>query len=213
MKNIYLIVLLLFCFVSCKTTQKITQTHVNEKELYHEPFKKVCVLAMVANPDLKDRIESRIVKSFESHGMEAIASREIIENKLISLKNVDKQHLDSILTAAGCDALFTVSVVDTKKESIYVRNDSDSKTPNFSYVYYNDYQSYFSYRNSEMNHDSKVLQESTYVIESIMYDVKTNHYVWSVQSEALQPSSVKSWVRSYSKQMVEQLHEMVNFQE
>lgn len=213
MKKIWIILFALVGLISCQSTQEITGAHVNQAALNHKAFNKVCVLALLPKEDLKYKVETQVVKAMKHHGTNAVSSIDVMPNKVTSLKSIKVQVLDSVLTASNCDALFIVSLLDTKSESKYIRNKGKGSTPNFSYKYYDNYQSYYSYRNSEMNHEGTIIEETTYVIESVMYDVEANQYVWSVQSDALQPSSIKSWMRSYSKLMVEKLDEMVHFQE
>lgn len=213
MNKLYLLLFVVFSLAACKTTQEITGTQVNEKALKHEPFNKVCVLALAKQQDLKDRIESKMVKAMERYDINAVASNDIMENQLTSLDKMDAQFVDSILTASGCDALFAMSLVDAKREAKYVRDTDQAKVPEFSYKYYDNYQSYFSYRNSEMMEQGNVFEETTYIVESIMYNVKTKERVWSIRSEALQPSSIKSWIRGYSKLIAAELDEKVGFKQ
>lgn len=203
--------LVVVVLTACGTSQEITKAHVNEEALKHEAFEKVCVLALVSNPDTKGRIEKQVVKHMKKRGIHAVPSHAIAPNQLTSLKSANIQTLDSILDSSACDALFTVSLLDAKSEAKYVRDEYGEKMPNFSYKYYNNYQSYYSYRNAELNSAPLLVEETSYLIESVLYDVEANCYVWSVQSSTLQPSSVKSWVKGYSKLLVEELHHTVGF--
>ncbi|MFV0366085.1 MAG: hypothetical protein ACK5JS_06220 [Mangrovibacterium sp.] len=209
MKKIYILLFLIGSFVGCKTTQEITKTDVNEKALNHKAFEKVCVLALMHDTGMKEKVEKRMVKALKKHDMNVVASADIAPNKLKSLRGVSVQVLDSILNDSGCDALFTVSLLDTKSESKYIHNDETiGTTAKFSYVYYGDYRSYYSYRNSAEHQAASVLEQTSYIIESVMYDVKSSQYVWSVQSDALQPVSIKSWVRGYAKLIEEKISEI-----
>ncbi|MFV0555141.1 MAG: hypothetical protein ACK5LR_10630 [Mangrovibacterium sp.] len=213
MRKITFILLIALSFTACKSVQEITKAHVNEAALNHKTFEKVCVLAMMPDTDMKERLEKRMVKALNKKGINSVASAEIAPNKLKSLRGVSVEMLDSILKESGCDALYTISLLDTKTESKFIHNTETIGTAaKFSFIYYEDYQSFYSYRNSAEHQGDGMQEQTTYVVESVLYDVKTNQYVWSVQSEAIQPASIKSWMRTYSDQMVEKLHEMVGFE-
>ena len=49
------------------------------------------------------------------------------------------------------------------------------------------------------------VEDQTYFIESNLYDVETGDIVWSVQSEAFNPSKLETLARNYADLLVSQL--------
>ncbi len=212
MKNLiiacWLISATVIMFSSCNTSQRITHSYVNEKTINHEPYNNIAVLVLTSNEDVKEKIEKQMVAQIKKNKVNAIGSMQIIPNHLSSLKDVDKEKFAAYLKEANCDALVTVAVKDIKSEDKYINTGASEYMPGFSYIYYNDYQSYYQYRNAEMQNEGQFVQETTYYFESNLFDLTSKAMVWSVQTEAVEPSSLKSWFKGYSKIMVEELKEI-----
>ncbi|WP_163714679.1 hypothetical protein [Mangrovibacterium lignilyticum] len=192
---------------SCSPTQKITSSWVDRDALPEDSYKKVCVLAIIPKEEMRNKVEEHIVKFIKKRKLDAVKSLDILPDSLAGYRKINKTELAALLEKTGCDGLMTISLLDIKTEDRYTPGSKTVYTPPFSYLYYNDYQSYFSYRNSQTSQPGYMTKETTYYFESNFYDVGSKALLWSFQSDAFAPTDFDTWFSEYSKIMMKELRE------
>jgi len=70
---------------------------------------------------------------------------------------------------------------------------------------YGSYYGYYNHYYPQVYSPGYYATDKTYYIESNFYDMASDELLWSIQSEANNPSSVESWFNEYSYQLIDEL--------
>ncbi len=189
----------------CSSSQKITSSWVNTPELSGQPYRNICVVAITPNKKVKGIVEEDMVRFIEKRGGKAVKSIDIFPTTLSDDKQKNKEILLKVLKDAGCDGVLTVTRLDVKTEARYVPGSPTVYAPSYKYRYYANYHDYYNYRMPEVSASGYLTRETTYFLESNFYDLKSEKILWSIQSDAFDPTSVDDWFKGYSKLLVKQL--------
>ena len=178
MKNVLsLLALLSLVFLSsCSPSMKITGNWMNKDMMGKGNYKKIFLFVIASDMGAKQSVENAQAKAAAAEGITTVKSYEVFGPNFLAQKPTNEQIMAKI-RETGCDAVFTSALVDVKSETRYVPG-----TTNYAYT-----------------------EDQTYFIESNLYDVKTEEIVWSVQSEAYNPTNVDNVARTYSALLFEKL--------
>ncbi len=209
MKNSILALMLLLVVAACTPMEKITDSYVNREALPQEAFQKVCVLAIVRNPDSRIKAEEMMANYINSRktAVSAVTSSSIIPEELASEGFIPKEKLQEIFEAAGCDAALTIVLKDIKVESRYNPESNQAYAPAFSYTYYDNYYRYYTFQNAADQQHNDVESSKTYFVETNLYNLENEKMIWSIQSESINPDSFDSMFRGYAKLLTKELKE------
>lgn len=199
------VLLVLGLLTGCSSSQKITSSWVNTPELSGDSYHNICVVAITPNKKVKEVVEQDMVRFIEKQGGKAVKSSDIFPATLSDDKQKNKEILLKVLKDAGCDGVMTVTRLDVKTEERYVPGSPTVYAPSFKYRYYANYHDYFNYRMPEVSASGYLTRETTYFLESNFYDLKSENILWSIQSNAFDPTSIDDWFKGYSKLLVKQL--------
>jgi hypothetical protein len=197
------IVLSAFLVTGCGPSLKVTGSWVNEAARTHGKYQKVFLLAMTSNLSARQAVEDAQAKACEANGIRTVKSYTVITPDMIN-RGVDKDMIAQLVEQSGCDAVFTSALIDSKSETRYVPG-STYYQPYPSYGYYGNFGMYYNYHGSYVYDPGYYVEDQTYFIESNLYDVSTGDIMWSVQSEAYNPSNLKSLAQTYSAVLVDKL--------
>ena len=110
---------------------------------------------------------------------------------------------DAILKKAkelGCDAVFTIAIMDVKSESHYEPG-TVQYSPGSSYGYYNSFPNYYDNRYDTYQTPGYYVNNRTYYLESNIFDVEQLRLVCSMQSQTYNPDNLKSLSAAYAKEL------------
>jgi hypothetical protein len=74
-----------------------------------------------------------------------------------------------------------------------------------NYGYYGNYYSYYNYYSPAMSSPSYYSVDKTFYLETNAYDIGSDKLVWSIQSEAKNPTDIASWFKTYSYLIINQI--------
>jgi hypothetical protein len=117
-------------------------------------------------------------------------------------KEFNRDQLKDALAKAGCDAVLTLALLDTKTVETY--HPGTAYTP-MSYGYYGSFYGYYDYYYPVVYTDSYYSTDKTYYLETNLYDLASDKLIWSVQSQAENPKDLEEWFKSYSQLMMDHL--------
>jgi len=180
---------------NCGPSQKITGSWADPDAKTMGPYKKVFVIVMSQDPDMNYNIESQIASTLKSRGFEVVRSNDIFPPKFSVTRDFSREELVASIKRTGCDAVFTLALLDTKKVESY--NPGAVYYP-VNYGYYGNYYGYYSHYYPQMYTPGYYSVERTYYLETNLYDVESTKLLWSVQSEAHNPSGINDWFKKYS---------------
>ncbi len=102
----------------------------------------------------------------------------------------------------GCDAVFVIAVLDVQSVETY--NPGSAYYP-MSYGMYGSYYGYYNHYYPQVYSPGYYSTDKTYYIETNFYDVASDQLLFSIQSEAYNPSSLDSWFKEYSYNLIKEL--------
>lgn len=210
-KSPYLLTLFLFsAIVSCGPSQKVTSSWLNPEVKVRPNYKKIFIAAMVQNPSYKGIIEQDLARAAQSMGLQYLKSSELFQPNFTSNNvPVDKSVILEKVRQAGCDAIFTVALVDKNSETRYVPG-TTTYTPYAGYGGYG-FGGYYGYMYPAMySTPGYYTTDKTYFMEAHVFDAATENMVWAAQSEAYNPSKVSSFSREYSEILMQRMKRDMN---
>lgn len=224
MKNLSYVLLLLslMYLTSCGTSQEITATWLNKERKSTNPtYQKVFIAVLTANMEAKTVLENDLSQAATAHGITNLKSTDIFPP---NMKNVDTTMLIQKIKEKGCDAIFTVAMINSKSETRYVPGTTTtSYTPSYGYsnggTYYNGgYGSYngyggyyanpyvyYNYMETTTTTEGYYTTDETYFLEGNLFDAATNELLYSVQSKVFNPSDVATESAVYTKMVLDRM--------
>ncbi|MBQ0752727.1 MAG: hypothetical protein KBT87_00445 [Gammaproteobacteria bacterium] len=187
----------------CASTTQLVS--VEKSDDAKAPYKKVMVLAITDNGQIRQVIEQGLAAELESAG---------VRNVVASLSmpgGLDKDKPEAIRALAesavkenGADAVLVVSLLSAEVREDYVPPQKEiaamSVTP-----YYMGYGAYIGYNYQTMYTPGYFVKEQAYYVQSNLFDVSTEKSVWKAQSETINPKDVQSGVLVFSQAIIGQL--------
>lgn len=201
MKNLFPTLLLAFLaafmMTSCGPSVKITGSWMDPKaKTAGKKFQKVFLFAITDNINARTTIENDLAAAAAKEGINVVKSYEVMTPSFLKSQPTEGMLIQKIKDA-GCDGVFTIALVDAKSETRYVPG-TTTYAPYPAYGYYGSFGGYYGYHGAYMYDPGYYVNDKTYYIESNLYDLTTGEIVWSVQSEAYNPSDLKSFSKEYT---------------
>jgi hypothetical protein len=193
-------------FSSCSnSSMRVMATWVNKQDMpARQPGKhKIFIFVMTQNYEAQVTIENDLAKAAEEKGIKTVRSIEAFGPILTVDKLPKKEVLLKAIRDLGCDAIFTVAVVDQQSETHYVpASSSGVYTPYAGYGTY--YSGYYAYSPAFYS-PGYYTSDKTYFIESNLFDAHTEKMLISMQSKVVNPPEITKASRKYTEMLVTEL--------
>jgi hypothetical protein len=163
--------LALLATLACSST-KLTSTFV-DPGFSGGPFRKLMVVGLGASEGGRAMFENAVADKLAAQGVLGVASG----NLIVAAEDLNREAVRGWVAKDGYDAVLVTRLVDTKKETSY-------RPPT-----YTDFYGYWGYYGSYVTSPGYVLETTTLLIESTLFDASTGKVVYSAHSESFQPSS------------------------
>jgi hypothetical protein len=201
MKQILFFLLLLLTMSACTPPQQVLNSWVNRDALPKHPYKSIFVLALTANKENGFYLEGQMVKLFNSRGQKAVKSSDVFTPVFLGSDELSPELVVKAVKQSGCDAVIVMTLLDIKEEDTY--------HPEVTYYatepYYGSYGRYWGHYYNEVTDPEYYTTEKTYFIETNFYDAASETHLWSIQSDAYNPTGLESFFHDYSKMLKAQL--------
>jgi hypothetical protein len=202
--KIKIFTLLFFAVVmtGCGPTQKIIGSWADPKVSSHGPYKKAFVVVLSQNQDANYYIESQMAKIMRSKGFQVVQCTELFPPNFSLTEDYTREELSSSLLESGCDAVLTLALLDSKTVESYHLG------TNFypmNYGYYGSYYGYYNYYYPVVYSPGYYSVDKTFYLEANLYDLASDKLLWSVQSEAKNPTDLDTWFKDYSTLLINHL--------
>lgn len=195
------LLLLTLLMSGCGPTQKITGSWAAPEAKSFGPYKKAFIIVLTQNKNNNYYIEQQMAKTLKSRGINAVKSNDIFPPKFSVTQDLTKEQLAEAIKKTGCDAVLTLSVLDVKSVESY--HPGTSYYP-VSYGY-GGYYGYYNYYYPQVYSPGYYSVDKTYYLETNLYDMASDKLVWSVQSEASNPTNLSDAFKSYSYMLIKHL--------
>jgi len=203
MKSAFVFALLFALLVSaCGPTQRITNSWINPEASAKEPYHSIFVIVLSQKTGNSFAVEDRLAGIIASRGQKAVVSSSVFPPKFSVSEDFTREEMAEAIKRTGCDAVFMISVLDVLSVETY--QPGRAYHP-MNYGMYGSYYRYYSYYSPMVYSPGYYTTDKTYYIETNFYDLEEDVLLWSIQSEAYNPSSLDSWFDQYSYDLLNEL--------
>jgi hypothetical protein len=200
--KIHCVLIFVAILSGCGPSQKITTSWINPEAHSKGPFKSIFVMVMARTQAASFDVEDRMASTIESRGTKAVRSSDVFPPQLSISENFNREQMAEAIKRTGCDAVFIIAVLDVKSVDTY--HPGTAYYP-MNYGMYGSYYGYYHYYSPQVYSPGYYSSDKTYYIESNFYDLASDQLLWSIQSEAYNPSSLERWFNEYSYQLLNEL--------
>jgi len=203
MKSKYLFILLFaLAFSACGPSQKITNSWINPEAGSKSPYESIFVIVLSQNKETSFSVEDRMAAMIASRGQKVELSSAVFPPNLSISENFTCEQMAEASKRTGCDAVFVIALLDVKTVEYY--QPGRAYYP-MNYGMYGSYYGYYNHYYPQVYSPGYYSSDKTYYIESNFYDLEQDQLLWSIQSEAYNPSSLDSWFDRYSYNLLNEL--------
>ena len=195
-------VLLILSLVSCGPSQRITSSWINPEARSKGPYESIFIIVLSPSKESSFSVEDRMAAIVASRGQKYVVSSAVFPPNLTISENFSREQMAEAIKRTGCDAVFVIALLDVKTVETY--QPGRAYYP-ISYGMYGSYYGYYNHYYPLVYSPGYYSTDNTYYIETNFYDVESDQLLWSIQSEAYNPSSLDSWFDTYSKDLLEEL--------
>jgi len=202
-RTLMIAVMTIAMMAGCASTTQLVS--VEKSDEANAPYKKVMVLAITDNGQVRQVIEQGLASELDKAG---------VNNVVASLSmpgGLDKDKPDAIRAQAesavrenGADSVLVVSLLSAEVRENYVPPQQDiaamSVTP-----YYMGYGAFIGYNYQTMTTPGYFVKEQAYYVQSNLFDVSSEKSVWHAQSETINPEDIQSGIAAFSQVIIGQL--------
>jgi hypothetical protein len=157
--------------LACSST-KLTSTYV-DPAFRAGPFRKLLVVGLGASEGGRAAFENAVADKLAAQGVLGVASG----NLIVAAEDLNRAAVERWVARDGYDAVLVTRLVDTRKQTSY-------QPPT-----YTDFYGYWGSYGSYVTSPGYVLETTTLLIETTLFDASTGKVVYSAESESFQPSS------------------------
>ncbi len=186
----------------CGPSQKITVSWINPEAHTKGPYNSIFVMVLAQHQSSSFDVEDRMAATINSRGNKAVLSTSVFPPQLSLSENFTREEMAEAIKRTGCDAVFIIAVLDVLNVETY--HPGTTYYP-MNYSMYGSYYGYYNYYAPQVYSSGYYSSDKTYYIESNFYDLESDQLLWSIQSEAYNPSSIESWFKEYSYQLLAEL--------
>jgi hypothetical protein len=158
-------------------------------------YKKIFVVALTANKNARQKVETSLAESITNRGFQVVKSVDVLPPELNESEN-KKELVRQKVGETKSDALLTVVLIDEKTQTKYIPGQEYPVSGN---AYYGDFDSYYDNWRDPMNDDDYYTAEKNYFVETNLYDAKSGKIVWSAQSKTMNPATIDAFLKDYKK--------------
>ncbi len=202
MKYINILSLLLIVISACTPSQQVTHSWVNHEAIPKEPFKSVFVLAFARDINAKITVENELAKVLESRGKKVVKSSDVFSSSFTADTTLTRAKLVKAIEETGCDGVLTVALLDVKTDKSY--QPATAYYP-VEHTFYGSYNRYTLYYFDYVEEQGYTITNRTFYLESNFYNLASDQMLWSIQSDAYNPTDLRSWFQGYSRLLLNQL--------
>ncbi len=182
-------VLALVLLPSCSPTTKLAS--VWRDDGYQNHPKKMMIIGEFKNPGNRRIFEDEMVKQLEALGTDAVGSYTAIPERT----EVDRDMVTAKMNELGADAVLIARVVDKKTVSTFVPGTVRPGYPGYG----GGWHGYYAYSSSN------TVQDEFAVLQTNLYDLKTDKLIWTAVSETWITENNESLIRSLTKVIIDRL--------
>jgi hypothetical protein len=203
MKSLYPLILIFSLLISaCGPSQKITNSWINPEAKFKGPYESIFVMVLSPSKESSFSVEDRMAATIASRGQKYVVSSSVFPPNISISENFTREQMAEAIKRTGCDAVFVIALLDVLSIESY--QPGRAYYP-MNYGMYGSYYGYYNHYYPQVYSPGYYTTDNTYYIETNFYDLESDQLLWSIQSEAYNPSSLDSWFDRYSYDLLKEL--------
>lgn len=214
MKNLILSILAVcvsITMMSCGATQEITSFWKNPEMAASQTYKKVFIVVLTSDRGARNVVEKDLAAAATARGLTPVRSIDYFPNIASKVDMPSEAAIQAKIKEMGCDAIFTLSLLDVKSEQRYVPGTTSyvggGYSPYQNYGYYGGFYGYYSTSYAMVTEPGYYTTDKTYFIEANLYDAATGKINFSIQSNAYNPTNLDDFSKEYTYLLSQRLNE------
>jgi hypothetical protein len=185
---------------------RVMATWVNKEKVQALPKGQhtIFIFVMTQNFEAKTALENDLANAARAKGLKVYTSLDVFGPILTKANRPYKDAMLATIRGLGCDAIFTVALVDQESQTRYVQGTgvSGAFSPYAGYGF--TYAGYYDYA-TEFYTPGYYTTDKTYFIESNLFDAKTEEMLISMQSKVENPPEIEKASKQYTAILVQEL--------
>jgi hypothetical protein len=195
-------------FSACSPKIQTVASWINKDKIQPEPYKSVFIIVLSGNLNAKVALENDLAAAAEARGLKAFKSINVIGPFSGKESIPSKEVIQKKIKEIGCETVLTVALIDKQSVTRYVPGSTTVYAPYAMYPYYGSFGSYYGYA-SVIYYDPGYYQtDKTYFMESNLYDTKTDLLIMSIQSKAVNPTTIEESSKQYTATLVDEVEKL-----
>ena len=191
-----ILVLIAFFLTGCSQT-KVTSAWV-DTEYKGDGINNVFVVGVSKDGGIRRIFEDEFVTLFKQRGVKATSSYRVVPDEELR----DEKKLDMKVRESGSDTILMTRLIDVRKDTQYIPPDYVYAPPSH---YYGGWHGY--YNRAYMVSPGYTVEYETAVLETNLYDLKTDKLIWSARSDAPTDGKMGKHIKDFARLIINQLAE------
>lgn len=164
---------------------------------YSDKIENVYLIGIAKEEDYRRIFEETFKRQLSGQGVQAVASH----NDLPRDQENSKANIIQAMTAHGCDSVLLTKLVrkrteaGTQGQGIQVVR--TTPVPLYVDPWYNNWGAYYNQSYSVVNIQPTTPGTTTLIIESVLYDLKSEERIWAAQFETVEKLDPIKMIRGY----------------
>jgi hypothetical protein len=173
---------------------------------YSEKVENVYLIGIAKEEEFRRLFEEGFKRKLTGQGVRAVTSHgDLPESQENSRENIIKE-----MIANGCDSVLLTKLIRKRTDKAKAVGPGlqvvkTTPTPLYLDPWYNNWGSYYNQSYSVVNIQPTTHGSVTLTIESVLYDLKTEERIWSVQLESVKEINIVKMTQDYVEAVVRNL--------
>ena len=202
MKSFYVLIFLLLV-ISCSSGIRVTNSWKNPTpdspgKKYHAIF----IAALTDNQYARNTFEEHLAEAAEARGYKVTRSGLVFTPTFTQKLIPTKDDIIKKVRESNADAIFTIALVSKEDLSRYVQGDVNTSP---SYGWYGSFGGYYGTVAGPIYTPGYYTTEKVYYLQSNLFDAQSEKILWSVRTEAYNPTDIEKFSKQYTETMIKQL--------
>lgn len=200
-------VLTIAAMSSCASSGITTvASFINKEQIKPTPYKSIFIMAMTPNVKIKTTLENDLAYAAESKGIKVYKSVEVLGQYFDNNNGAGKDVIINEVTKLGCEAIFIIALTDMNTQSGYTPDVTYSSASYYpTYGYYNTFAGYYANASVVISSPGYYQTSKTYIIESNLYDAKSQALVMTVKTKAVNPAAIEQSSKEYTMSLADEI--------
>lgn len=205
MKVLLSFIIPLLLLTACRTSSTAIIGSWSRDDFNSKAYDHLMIAALTDTANFQPSVERELALSLGKKDVNTTQSINVFPRTFLGpKKHKEREELMEEVKEKGTDAILTVSIIDEETETRYVPG-TTYYNPAPIYGYYNNFWGYYNHWTPRVQTAGYYTESKYYFIETNLYDAATEELMWSAQSKAYDPETMKTFTKDYAEEIVEKL--------